>query len=482
MLDGQPTHFSALLQRVTSLLLRMSQADALTLTDRLKRQHLRGAHVKHLSRTTVSNILSEIAQLRTQYHMLLEDEKVTLLCTRRDLRGLFKFFKDVFEELGQLRVTLNDIIVEPSIAQKVSDMALDPAKAEAMERERERDASGPGSGWMGPFSKLFGSSLTESNTHPSSHTHSRSVSRGRGIVRQPRPVPKLAPALAASTTTVNVEFSGAGVGKSVTSTFSPHPTNDLGPASRINTLPHAPTSTGSSVRSVMGIFAGAPHPDNAAEQWVVLPRPPRRARSTYFKSVEPSQSGIAIIDNSAIRKQGNSQLSREVDAVIETDTSLEHAEANDSPGPLPERILRRRGLSDSSIHSTYMSQAERAVPVEPSTRGSVLQTLSRTMRNFSMAASQTVSGSLTSPPPTNRMPEGTTVDPQEGSDIPCPHPHRAATPMLSSLIPNLGITSWAAAGAALENTRSASRAMYYGSVRDHSVVPRSWGREDHRDI
>jgi len=201
------------------------------------------------------------------------------------------------------------------------------------------------------------------------------------------------------------------------------------------------------------------------------------ARSTYFKSVEPSQSGTAIIDDSAVRKQGNSQLSREVGAVIDADASLEHAKANDSPGPLPERTLRRRGLSDSSIHSTYMSQAERGVPAEPSTRGSVLQTLSRTMRNFSMAASQTVSGPLTSPPPTSRMPEGAAADPQ---DIPRPHPRRAATPMLSSLIPNLA--SWAAAGAALENTRSASRAMHYGSVRDDPIVPRPWGREDHGDI
>ncbi|OAX44070.1 hypothetical protein K503DRAFT_765392 [Rhizopogon vinicolor AM-OR11-026] len=474
MLDGQPTHLSALLERVMSLLLRMSQADALTLTNRLKRQHLRGAYVKHLSRTTVSNILSEIAQLREQYYMLLEDEKVTVLCTRKDLRGLFRFFKDVFEELGQLRVTLNDVIIEPSIAQTVSEMALDPAKAEAMERERK--ASGPGSGWMAPFSKLFGSSLTEANTHPS--PHSRSLSRGRGIIRQPRPVPKLAPALAASTTTVNVEFSGAGVGKSVTSTSSADATNDIGPVSLVNTAPRVPSSAGSNVRSVMGIFAGAPHPDDASDQWVVLPRGPRRARSTYFKSVEPSQSGVATTDGSAVRNHGNSQLSREVDAVIDTNADREHEEANDTPGPLPERTLRRRGLSDSSIHSTYMSQAEHSVPAEPSGRGSVLQTLSRTMRNFSMAASQTVSGSLISPPPTSRMLASTATAPQEDLDIPHPHPRRAASPMLSSLIPNLGITSWAAAGAALENTRPRSRAMYYGSVREDSVMPRPWGRED----
>ncbi|KAG0709914.1 hypothetical protein DFH29DRAFT_21203 [Suillus ampliporus] len=481
LLDGQPTHLSAILERVMSLLLRMSEADALTLTNRLKRQHLRGADVKHLSRTTVSSILLEITQLRAQYRMLLEDEKVTLLCTRKDLRGLFKFFKDVFEELGQLRVTMNDIILEPSIAQRISEMALDPAKAEAMERERK--ASGPGPSWMAPFSKLFGPTLSESSTHPS-QSPPRPVSRGRGNVRQPRPVPKLGPALAASTTIVNVEFSGAGVGKSVTSTFSAHPENEanpLGPMSRVDTLPRPSTSTsaGSNVRSVMGIFAGAPHPDDAADPWVVLPRAPRRVHSTFFKSDEPSQSGTATIDRSAMYNRSNSHLSRGMDA----DTALERDEADDIPGPLLERTLRRRGLSDSSIHSTYMSQAERSTPAEPTTGESVLQTLSRTMRNFSfvasqIGASQMGSGSVTSPPPTIRVPEVKEAGSREGLDMPRPHPRRVATPTLSSLIPNLNLTSWAATGATLEN--SGSRATYYGSVRDDSIMPRPWGREDQR--
>ncbi|KAG1752508.1 uncharacterized protein EDB91DRAFT_1102980 [Suillus paluster] len=475
LLDGQPTHLSALLERVMSLLSRMSQADALTLTKRLKRQHLRGADVKHLSRTTVSSILSEITQLRAQYRMLLEDEKVTLLCSRKDLRGLFKLFKDMFEELGQMRVTLNDIILEPSIAQRVSEMSLDPAKAEAMERERK--ASGPGSSWMAPFSKLFGSSLSESSTH-SSQPPLRPESRGRGIIRQPRPVPKLGPALAASTTIVNVEFSGAGVGKSVTSTFSAHPTNEVNPfgtMSRADIIPRPSTSTsaGSNVRSVMGIFAGAPHPDDAADPWVVLPRGPRRVRSTFFRSDEPSQSGTATIERSVMCKRSNSHLSRGMDP----DADLEHDEANDIPGPLLERTLRRRGLSDSSIHSTYMSQAEHSTPVEPSTGESVLQTLSRTMRNFSFAASQMGSSSVTSPP-TIRVPGVKEAGSREGLDMPRPHPRRAATPTLSSLVPNLNLASWAAGGATVENPHSRSRAMYYGSVRDDSVMPRPRGRED----
>jgi hypothetical protein len=279
-------------------------------------------------------------------------------------------------------------------------------------------------------------------------------------------VPKLSPALAASATIVNVEFSGAGVGKSVTSTFSAHPTNEahpFGPMSHVDTIPRPPSST-SNVRSVMGIFAGAPHPNDAADPWVVLPPAPRRVRSTFFKSDEPTQNGTTTIDRSLTHKRSNLHLSREIDA----DTSPEHGEVDDIPGPLLEHTLRRRGLSDSSIHSTYMNQVGQHTPAEPSTGGgSVLQTLSRTMRNFSFATSQTVSGSVTSPPLPGRMADEASA--REGRDMPRPHPRRVATPTLSSL---KNLTSWAAAGAALENHRSAPRAMYYGSVREDSVIPR----------
>ncbi|KAH7931341.1 hypothetical protein BV22DRAFT_998573 [Leucogyrophana mollusca] len=486
LLDGQGSQLSALLERMASLLQRLSQADALTLTNRLKRQHLRGADVKHLSRTTVGNILSEIQQLRVQYRVLLEDEKLTILCTRKDLRGLFKFFKDVFDELGQLRVTLNDVILEPSIAGKVSEMALDPAKAEAMERERKSSGSAHGSSWMAPFSKLFGSSSSDVGSNSSNHTPPRPLSRGRGTVRQPRPVPKLGPALAASTTTVNVEFSGTGVGRSVTSTFSAHPgherdttiTSSLSPAS---TLPQP--SSSSNVKSVMGIFAGAPRVEDS-DPWVVLPRGPRRVQSTFLKA-DPPNSGSATIGRSTMWKRPTSQLSRGVDAVIDADSLLgpvhgDEGEAADVPGPLLERTLRRRGLSDSSIHSTYKSQVDESDRTEESERwserSSVLQSLSRTMQSFRLAASHTISGAANpAAPAPQRVPE-------QRLDVPQAQPiARASSPTFSSLLPNL--TSWASAGAALESG-TGTQPVHFGSFREESsILPRHWGRDSQgRDL
>ncbi|KAG9317330.1 hypothetical protein JVU11DRAFT_1529 [Chiua virens] len=227
LLDGFGSPMSSILERMHSLLHRMTQADALTLTNRLKRQHLRGADVKHLSRTTVSNILSDISHLRARYRVWLEDEKLTTLCTRKDLRGLFKLFKEVLEEMGQMRVTLNDIILEPNVAVKVSEMALDPAKAEAMDKEAKVNGIGIGASWMAPFSKLFGSSAHDVSSLPSiTRTLPRPINGGDGNIRVSRPVPKIGPALAASATTVNVEFSGTGAGKSVTNVFSAHPDNE----------------------------------------------------------------------------------------------------------------------------------------------------------------------------------------------------------------------------------------------------------------
>jgi len=490
LLDGIGSPMSSLLERLNSLLHRMIHADALTLTNRLKRQHLRGADVKHLSRTTVGNILTDVGHLRAQYRVWLEDEKMTTLCTRKDLRGLFKLFKEVLEEMGQMRVTLNDVILEPTIALQVSEMAMDPTKAEAMEKERKVIGIGVGASWMAPFSKLFGSSSHDASLLPSTvRTPPRPTSRGNGNIRISRPVPKTGPALAASATTVNVEFSGTGSGKSVTSIFSAHPDNEgvhghLPP-------PHPSGSSQTNARSVMGIFAGAPHPDDTSDPWVVLPRPLHRVQSVFL-TAGSAETGTATIGRSVARKRELSQLSRGVDAIIvapSVSPRVEDLEAVDIPGPLLERILHRRGLSDSSIHSTFMNQGgegneSSACPSELAgpwlERRSVLRTLSRTVQNFKQVASHTISGvahAPTSVPPPNSAPGLSDSYPASNDSLNIPHsqPPRVTSPTLTSLIPSL--TSWAAVGIALDSTHP--RNVHCG-LRDESGAPRPIGREGQR--
>ena len=251
----------------------MSQADALTLTNRLKRQNLKGADIGHLSRNTVSHILSEATGLRTQFRSLLEDDKVVLACTRKDMRLLFKFVKDVFAEMGQMRVTLNDVILDPSTANRVRELSLNPGKAD--KEEREVSAQAGVAGWMAPISKLFTPAARTDTTPVDRQATLVPSTISRGTSHPPRSIPKLGPALAASATTVNVEFSGTG--RSVTSTFSSQPLTQSDP--------YFDTASG-----VMGIFAGAPRSHAEFDPWIVIPPPPQRGlrKARSFRKIESS--------------------------------------------------------------------------------------------------------------------------------------------------------------------------------------------------
>lgn len=404
--ENNSSHISTILDRAANLLNRLSQADALTLTNRLKRQNLKGAHVGHLSRSTVSTIIADATSLRGQFRGLLEDEKMVTVCTRKDLRMLFKFFKDAFTELGQLRVTVNDIVLDPSLASRISELALNPGKAEAerLEKEREVGMQGGVAAWMAPISKLFSPTgrVEMSPNERSTLTRSATLGNSRDTVRPARFVPKLGPALAASATTVNVEFSGTGVGRAVTSTFSPQPTIPATDSSMdVGMSSHQSVSS-----SFMGIFAGAPIAKADIDPWVVIPTAPSQPqlrKSQSFMKTSESGSATATIGRNAGRKNAN-RLSRNVDAVIDVDSPQDINEEPDYLPPLLERTLRRRGLSDSSIHSTFTNQGEdaRAAGSPPSPqrlvfnppagtssrlptwadRTSVFQALSRTVQNF----------------------------------------------------------------------------------------------------
>ena len=273
--DSLASSISTILEHVLALLNRMSQADALTLTNRLKRQNLKGADIGYLSRSTVSHILSEATGLRAQFRSVMEDDKVVLACTRKDMRLLFKFIKDVFAEMGQMRITLNDVILDPSTANRVRELSLNPGKPDTEVKEREISVQAGVAGWMAPISKLF-TPTARTDTTPVDRqatlvpsTNTRTTSHG------PRSIPKLGPALAASATTVNVEFSGTG--RSVTSSFSSQPLSQSDPYSDHDTA-----------SGVMNIFAGAPRSHAEFDPWIVVPPLPQRGlrKVKSFRKIE----------------------------------------------------------------------------------------------------------------------------------------------------------------------------------------------------
>ncbi|KAF9000224.1 hypothetical protein BDQ17DRAFT_1359844 [Cyathus striatus] len=465
------SQLSVLLDKASTLLNRMAQADALTLTNRLKRQNLKADSI----------------MLRSQFRSLLEDEKIVLSCTRKDLRILFKFFKDAFTEMGHMRVTLNDVILDPTSAPRISELALNPAKVEQELREKRKrrkwNTSSVGS-WVAPIQKLF-APVTKVEPGNPDRTMNRSVS---GPARPARFVPKLRPALAASATTVNVEFSGSGVGRSTTSTFSPPTVATVD----IPVVANDPAP-------VMSIFAGAPQP--SVDPWVVLSpsKHPRRVQSTYLIGSQGSTpAATATIGRSTSRGITNiSRLSRNVDAVIDGDVRVqdEADEETDNVPPLLQRTLRRRGLSDSSINSTFTNHGDEPhspkaispnrTSIAPSfssgtgTWADRFQAFSRTVQNLrsaTLSASQpgsfiTATAGLgspgTSPPRNITSPTPQTPRKSERSGNPSgAGPSRAASP-LANILPNLNLASWAAG---LENS---DPFLAGTSVRDESTLIRT---------
>lgn len=364
--DSVPSVISSVLDRASSLLHRLVLSDALTLTSRLKRQHLTG-DVSHLSRTTVGSIVSEAVLLRSNFRSLLEDDKIVTMCTRKDLRALFNLLKDAFSELGELRVTLNDIILDPSIAPKISEAAMNPSKALAR-KEVGRGAAG----WIAPIVKLFqGEEKFTSSSPPNTSSHGLLSSNGRAgtpVTQKPIPriVPKLSPALSASTTTVNVEFQSGSAGRAITNTHSAHPSSseaaNCGGQQTSEEEMRAKTSA-----SVMGIFAGAPKPVSPQDPWIVIPKPTRNLPSPLSRLADQGLrsdaemrqvpgSGTLVIGRDTLKV--NAQLSRTVDAVIDAQSPTVAALPSDCPVTSTHRGFRPRRLSDSSIHTTFLNHAE----------------------------------------------------------------------------------------------------------------------------
>ncbi|KAH8096625.1 hypothetical protein BXZ70DRAFT_945422 [Cristinia sonorae] len=579
--DGQSSVLGILLERVSILTNRLIQADALTLTNRLKRQHLHGADVSHISRNTVSGVIQELNTLRTLFRGFLEDDKVTTACTRKDLRGLFKLFKDLLSEMGQLRVTLNDVILDPTIAGKISDMAMHPSKATITVPTQSDAAAGSSStpAWIAPLSKLLGlPGASNPDLDPAARALSppmRSNSRGRRP--PPRVVPKREAALAATSTTVNVEFTGAGAGRVASSTTTVSPSVGasstlVSPASVSSQSPIPPSVT-VSTRGLMDIFAGAPRPAaDPTDPWIVVPKPQRAvsgrapalttshstgsaASATVGRSTLRHFSSTAKFDGEGVASQtigrgtaSRKALSRVVDAMIDRDIPTSPTRRTGNNGgededpddesrdvvndTLLERTLRPRGLSDSSIHTTFMNHGEdppsssehgggRSVSDNSSAAGgdggrtSVLRALSRRVQSFRIAsaafASTAVTSAVSAVPsrpqtpstsnslaPTTFATSATTATNPSSPDLPTTsHPassnalQRSASPTTtatataSGIFPSLSLSSWAAAAAGTldEHTPHLDAGVgpgpysYLSSPKDEGLMSRGWARE-----
>jgi hypothetical protein len=368
--EGNGRIMTSLLDRVSNSFAKLTQADVRTLTNRLKRQHIAGADVGHISRSTITAIVNEVAALRSQFRSMLDDDRAATSVNRKEFRTLVKLFNEMFAEMGQLRASVNEVVLDPNVGAKLREEAF-------AEDGREKSKNG-GLGiqsWIAPLSKLFAVASTQNSPPPHSSNGPPTSSKKSSAKFVPSttlaaPVPtrlaaKLAPAVSASTTTVNVEFGGNAAVRRAVSTTWEGPI----PARTSSTTPQPVAK-----QQLFGIFAGAPKkPAERIGGWVVLPAgtEPTPPISEVHKPPVARQAR-RVVDNPH-------RLSRVVDAVLDagaasiahspTDEDLAHLEGNDEqqrgqyPSGLLERTLRRRGLSDSSIHSTFIAAA-RGPPIQ----------------------------------------------------------------------------------------------------------------------
>ncbi|EIW70010.1 hypothetical protein TREMEDRAFT_68429 [Tremella mesenterica DSM 1558] len=372
--DGKNT-LASLIEWLAKLLVRLHAADIPSLNKRLKAQRLPG-DVGHLSQSTLKTLSGEVSNLRHHFRGLLD----VSTASRKEMILLFKLLKDVFTDLIELQSVLNDVTIDPSLAKRLHRKALQD------EEEVTAKAAGGGLGWIAaPITKLF--------TNPTPETTSIQPSKTDGGISAPmavRAVPKQIASISATTTHVSVE-AGAAIARPIT-TRPPLPTIsnkvvDVLPPSpspqdlvsddstslapnpallQVRTLRSSPSRVNRS--DLLGIFAGAqPRPSTPTSgSWQVLAHPSIPSSSTS------GRAGLRIASSQYFGDRSNKhprdsptqrkRLSAMVDAVIDPTADQLDESGTDPledrpPSPLLQRTLRPRGLSDSSIRSTFVSQA-----------------------------------------------------------------------------------------------------------------------------
>lgn len=406
-----------LVEHLAKLLVRLQNADIPTLNKRLKKQHLPGADVGLLSQSTLRTLQQDVADLRYAFRGLLEQTVVG----RKEFNQLLKLLKDVFSELIDLQALVNDVTIDPSLAKKLQKEAYRDVRAEdeAAAKKAAGAAGATGLGWIAaPITKFFvtpAADAEQDRAGAGSEAEARNSSarpgrldRGRlqptvgvgsggpgtgGSVR----APKQAAITSATTTHISVEFGGAGIVRKITPAPAGPPSTSTASAAQTSILDDSPlppsvsrmpsqtlgSATAAADRlapesartktlrpsksranrsELLGIFAGANQGSSSTG-----PVPPRLrgASSQYF--AQQQRAGTASTQSRQVPVfEDRKKLSAAVDAVI--DSTAQQMEADDPDRAdqpfeaLLERTLRPRGLSDSSIRTTFLSDADRTAP------------------------------------------------------------------------------------------------------------------------
>ncbi|BGP18912.1 hypothetical protein JCM10213v2_006992 [Rhodosporidiobolus nylandii] len=370
-----------LIDHVAKLLARVQTADIATQEKRLKKQNLPG-DVRHLAQANLRDLTNDIDGVRHHFRRVVELERAAQakeasaermtgansnesLVTRRDFVSLVKLLRDLLCETTRLRSIVNRVQIDPSLATTLRELdvptALDPQQGPS---GGAKGAPTTG-GLLAPISRLFGSSLSPDEP---------SLSHRASSAQLRPPPPKRGGSSTVSTATVNVEF-GSGTVRHA-SASSPH--SQTPGLTRTPSRPAKPRAPPGQVkRDISSIFAGASTRSSTLapgpEPWtVVSPSVPTAPSSgsaplpATARLASAASAASSYIPFGHLLSSYRPALSSTTNAVLDSiphapplrhpQDALQDSAIDDEPAPtLLERQLRPRGLSDSSIRSTFVS-------------------------------------------------------------------------------------------------------------------------------
>lgn len=336
------------------------------------------------------------------------DETVLL---RRDFTSLVKLFRDLLFEISRLRALVNRVELDPAQAPLVSSMDLAHARSWQEVEQGVKDAeaqhatdlaaataSGAG-GILAPLSRLLGRANVDADTPPA-ETLSTGEPTTAVTATHASSTPKLEGSSAISSATVNVEFAGDGRSRRTVTTpaTTPEPRSpssvasgrdyissrvaspdSIPPVPPLPPIPPMPATEGEMPpprtlarkksgkevrRDLNRIFAGSQQPSAGKPRKAdakAKPEPmplPRTGGNPFGRLVSPFVGSLSAV----ARGQG---VSATTNAVLDSiphapPAGMDKTAGSETRATLLERQLRPRGLSDSSIRSTFVAHANPA--------------------------------------------------------------------------------------------------------------------------
>ncbi|GAA6001793.1 uncharacterized protein JCM10292_005912 [Rhodotorula paludigena] len=348
-LEQRTAALGQLIEHVARLLVRVQAADVASQEKRLRKQNLPG-DVRHTAQANLRDLVSDIELVRDRFRRVVELERSaqarapspsttgdSSLVTRRDFVSLVKLLRDLLFEASRLRMLVNRVQLDPSLAHSLKDLDV-PSPFDAAEA---KSASGTSGGLLAPLSRLFGAVAGDDP-----------VLSHRASSAQLRPPPgKRGGSSTVSTATVNVEFGSGQVRQAeLPSSEQASPRNTAAAA------PAAARPRPSQVkRDLSSIFAGATTSRSGIALGAAAPEHSAAPAGRLAAAVSYIPFGRLLA--SSYRPP----MSSTTNAVLDSLPHAPPASRTTADGPsaeeptLLERQLRPRGLSDSSIRSTFLA-------------------------------------------------------------------------------------------------------------------------------